>query len=208
MMKVVLGGAWYRSQLDVRTMTTIVGLVTSAHLEGATVVRLIAEDGPLDISRNKLLELAIPTGADWFLSIDSDCSIGDARAVFRAMRAATSSAVALVGFPARENSGRWNVIDLQNQRVTAPARELVEVARVGFGAVAFRLGWYVKHWPRDVAPFQTVIVRDDVSKRWAAIGEDFGHCNAVRSLGGRVLADGRVPVEHHMSRAGAVEVAP
>jgi len=207
MLRVVVGGPWYRTQIDTRAMVSIVALVVDAPRCGAAVVKLAGQDGLLDMSRNRLLDDAIRSGADWFLSLDADCSIVNPRTVYAALHDARRQDVALVGFPALEGSGRLNVVGLDCQRLAAPPAGQLEVSRVGFGAVAFRLGWYATHWPRDLPYCHTLPARDEHG-RWGAIGEDFGHCLEVRRLKGRVLVDGRVVVQHHMSRAGSVEAQP
>jgi hypothetical protein len=207
---VVVGGPWYRSQLDVRTMGSIVNLVSFGAGCGFPVRWLMMEDGPIDLSRSRLITRAIAAGADWLVSLDADCSLVNPSELFVTLAEARRSEVALVGVPCPMKDGRWNVIELDSAdaRVAeTSAPTLREVACVGTGIVAFRLGWYVKHWPSDRIPyFQSFVLPDRTAKGgYAWLGEDFGHCNAVRKLGGKVLADGRVRVEHHMSRAGSHE---
>ena len=202
----VVGGPYSQSRLDVRTAMSIQHMIGWAPHHGYKPLGMIAEDTMLDLARNLLMDTAIKMGADWFVSIDSDVSIKNPRAVFAALDKASND-VAIVGFPARCGDGKWNVV-IDGQTIRDPLVTRRDVDRIGTGAVAFRLGWYVKHWWKDETPyFQTFSRRNLETGRIYNVGEDYGHCNAVRSLGGRVVADPSVRVIHHTARIGSPAAA-
>jgi hypothetical protein len=199
----VVGGPYYQSRLDVRTAMTIQQLIGWAPRHGWQPLGMIAEDTMLDLARNLLLDKAIAMGADWLISIDSDISLKNPQAVFASLALENDNRIAVVGFPARCGNGRWNVV-LDGQTIAEPLGRRRDVERIGTGAIAFRLGWYVKNWWKDETPFfQTVSMRSKETGKIYNVGEDYGHCNAVRSLGGRVVADPNVRVIHHTARIGS-----
>jgi hypothetical protein len=201
----VIGGPWYRSTVDARLLSTIVSVVTEAPRRNFRPLQISYQDGLLDLARNRLMTGALRTGADWLVSFDSDCSlVGDHPGpLFDALSTCYQPDIALVAAPARCADGRWNVQTLDGEPWRLGAgRE--QVACIGFGLVAFRLGWYAKHWPADIPYFQTVITPDaKIPLGWAPVGEDYGHCHAVRNLGGRVVCAHDIALDHHVTRAGS-----
>lgn len=205
---VALGGPWYGSKVDARLAQSLVQFSAAATHFDVAVRDVIYEDGMLDLSRHRLLARAIAAGFDWLVSVDSDCSFMDQeRAICAALRRQLLSEVAIVAAPVRQGTGDWNVTNFADQRLAAPPTESTTVGAIGFGWVAFRCGWYASHWPRQdrhfVPMFQTVILPAPGQKFGVgAWGEDFGHCKAVRDLGGKVVCDPSIRVRHHMVRPG------
>jgi hypothetical protein len=210
-MKYILGGPWYRSQIDARCATSLVTLALVGEMCNARLLALMFEDGLLDMSRGRLMQRALDSGADWLISLDADSALPStdamehARRVFQALAETRDEAVAIVGFPMRQGHGGYNVIEVGGKRCDLRPSKRRETAAIGTGAIAFRLAWYREHWPSDMPFFQTVMRRDG-AKLWA-IGEDYGHCGRVGSLGGKVICDGRVRFIHHTARPGTPEAA-
>lgn len=211
-----IGGPFYKGLIDIRTMSSIMQLVGIGPSLGWECKRFIGQDALLDIARNKLMDSAMETGAQWFVSIDADVSINPAQVenLFASLEQHDKQGIAIVGFPTVNAHGGWNVVaDGKVQRSVSALtgdelQHAQEVDCIGTGLIAFRLGWYAKHWPENIPYFQTVIVPaapPGASKRtsWGVIGEDYGHCNAVKKLGGTIIADWRLRGRHHMSRPGS-----
>lgn len=201
MRSMVVGGPYYGSKLDVRTAMSIQALIGHAPGHGWSVQQMIAEDSMLDLARNMLMYRALQTGAQWLVSIDADCSLKDPTRLFAALALETDNKIACIGFPTRCGDGRWNVV-IDGAVTREPLAKRRDVDAIGTGAVAFRLGWYAKHWPADAPWFQTFTLRREDGRPYC-VGEDYGHCNMVRSLGGRVVADPSVRVIHHTARIGS-----
>lgn len=201
MRRFVIGGPYYQSKIDFRLAMTMQQIVGWAPHHKWEPLGVIAEDTMLDLARNLLMDKAISMGADWLISLDADISLFNPRAVFAALDAARPD-VACVGFPARCGNGRWNVV-MGGKTVESKPTERCDVERIGTGAIAFRLGWYVKHWPKDEPFFQTHCLRHPTTGKLYTVGEDYGHCNAIASLGGRVVCDPSVRVIHHTARIGS-----
>jgi len=202
---IVAGGPWYGSRVDSRLLASMVQFYCEAHAYRLRPTHVLLEDGLLDLSRNRLLSRAIETRADWFISVDSDISFDDqSRAIAESLWRHKRSDIAIVGAPARCGNGRWNVLDLSEQPIgDERPTTVMDCGSIGFGWVAFRLGWYVQHWPKGAPFVQTLIYPDPRAKYgWGAWGEDYGHCKAVRDLGGRIICDPSIRVKHHMVRPG------
>lgn len=206
--KVLLGGPWYGSKVDARLAQSIGQFCALAEQEGVAVLNITFEDGMLDLARNRLLSNAIAAGADWLVSVDSDCSFREQyKPLARALHVHKRSEVALFAAPVKQGSGAWNVLDFHEQRLAEPPTVPTPVGSVGFGFVAFRCGWYATHWPRQdrhfVPFFQTVCYPDRHSRfGMGSWGEDFGHCKAVRDRQGTVVCDPTIRVPHHVVRPG------
>lgn len=219
--KFVIGGPFYKGLIDIRTMTTIMSLVGNGPKYGWQCLKFMGQDALLDIARNRLMDEALASGAEWFISIDADISVNPNQyeSIFACLEDSRryGGDLAVVGFPTRNAHGGWNVVKdgavqdgLSTLDAAQPLAISEEVDCIGTGLIAFRLGWYAKHWPEAMAFFQTVIVPaapPGATRRttWAVIGEDYGHCNAVHKLGGKVVADWRVRGRHHMNRPGSPE---
>lgn len=198
----VIGGPYYQSKIDVRTAMTVHTIISAAPSHAWECTDWLAEDGLLDLSRNKLMDAAIARRADWLISLDADISIKNPESVFASLSLESDPKIAVVGFPAKCGHGGWNVV-IDGHAIRDPLVKRRDVERVGTGAIAFRLGWYVKHWDKEAPFFATFCLRKDDTRKFYAVGEDYGHCNAVRSFGGRVIADPGVKVIHHTARAGS-----
>lgn len=220
MVTFAIGGPWYGTRIDARLAFTLMTVAASSSSYGATPMRAIYEDGLLDVSRNRLMTKAFRAGVDWFVSIDADISARDdeqfTRALANALQQFHRDDVALVGAPCKTGAGVWNVVLDERAPPKDPTRRIDwrkevaprDVHRLGFGVVAFRLAWYAEHWPRAgvwFAPFFQTLVTPDANAPhgFGGYGEDYGHCNAVRDLGGRVICDPRLDVRHHVSRPGS-----
>jgi len=208
MLRLVVGGPWYGCKIDARLGQSLAQFTAQAVQYACAVEDVLFEDGMLDLARNRLLAGAIAHGADWLVSVDSDCSFKDqTAAICKSLWHHKRSEVAMVAAPVKQGSGVWNVLGLDEVRVSEPPADPAPVGSVGFGWVAFRCGWYAAHWPRQdrhfVPFFQTICYPDPRAKfGMGSWGEDFGHCKAVRDRGGQVICDASIRVPHHVVRPG------
>lgn len=207
-MNVMLGGCWYGSKVDARLAQSLVQFTVASAQFKVNVASVTFQDGMLDLARNRLLAEAIASGADWLISVDADCSFqGQAENICRSLWHHKRTDVALVGAPVKQGSGIWNVLGLDEARLTEPPKDPAPVGSIGFGWVAFRCGWYAVNWPRQdrhFVPFFQTICYPDPRARFGmgSWGEDFGHCKAVRDLKGKVICDASIRVPHHVVRPG------
>lgn len=207
-LNVVLGGPWYGSKVDARLLQSCTQFAVGCAQWRVSVTNVMFQDGMLDLARNRLLAEVIASGADYLISVDADCSFkGQTEAICKSLWRHKRSEVAIVGAPVKQGNGAWNVLGLDEQRLSVPPADAAEVGSIGFGWVAFRCGWYASNWPRQdghFVPFFQTITYPDPRAKWGmgGWGEDFGHCKAVRDKGAKVICDASIRVPHHVARPG------
>lgn len=201
---IYFGGPWYRS-VHPKLVISAMRFAVESPAYGHFVDKTSFTDGMLDIGRNLLMQKAIDSGCRWLVSVDADVSFdGKAKQICQALNEADRQTIALVAAPLELPDGAANVVDIHGNRLPwdflSCGRHIqTSVLNIGFGFVAFHLGWYINNWPKTLPYFQSTVERY-VDGGFAHRGEDYNHCADVRRMNGQIICDPRIGAIHEMGR--------
>ncbi len=209
MIKLVLATPAYRRQVDVEHVAQGIGLRLACDQDGRFEFHgfSFADSYALDWARNRLLQGALATGADWLLTIDADTYHRRAPDVLRMIGDGDKQGAAVIAAPVRCR-GKATVFNVRERRgdeyypaVEAAWRErVVEVDAIGTAFMAVACGWIRRHWPGQ--PW--FVTRHLAGAAPRILSEDLSFCEGVKDRGGRVFVDGRfTPI--HVGAADAEE---
>ena len=217
--RILLGGPSYRMEVDARHSASLVPFALRLAMPRMVqrkafggrmrdvvtpspfvVIGTAYEHGtPVALARNGLFRTALESEADVLLWLDSDCSIPMEQIdpIIRAMLlwlAPSAPERPLLGVPAPQRDRRANVWTSREDKLTRLDLDgaVHPCFAVGFGCVAFRLGWYRREWP--TAPW----FRDSWDESMASyVGEDYGHCRALAERDPHGPCYAGAYVDHH-----------
>ena len=160
-------------------MLSVLEIAYRARLAGIKVPIVNARDSIIAQCRNRAVDAALATRADWLLFLDSDMTF-DPNTVLRLLRH-EKEIVGASGSP-RRKSTTFVAERLDGTPVTLADTGLIEVSRIGGACLLIKADVFEK--------MQRPYFRFGIDEeRQAIIGEDYLFCATVKSLGYQIWCD-------------------
>ena len=160
-------------------MLSVLEIAYRARLAGISVPIVNARDSIIAQCRNRAVDAAMTTMADWFLFLDSDMTF-DPDTVLRLLKR-NKNIVGASGSP-RRKSTKFVADRLDGSAVTLADTGLIEVSRIGAACLLIKADVFSK--------MQRPYFRFGLDEeRQQIIGEDWTFCDTVRKLGYQIWCD-------------------